>query len=364
MWISELTIINCRNIKNLEFEFSPNINFIYGSNGSGKTSILEALSMLSYGRSFRTSRIVDVISYDEGSIISSAILCSDTQGEKRIGIEKSRDKTTIRLNRQNINSQASLSKLIPISVIHPLSHQLITGASSTRRSFIDWIAFYKYPDFHDLWKHYQAILKQRNAALKNPKLFYAIEHLTTELCKLQKPIHSYRCSSLEQLNKTLDLLIPKPLQQFIPELHLRSGLPKGTSLEVDSLMNYYRSIYEYEKKRGRTLKGIHSANLEITLNGIAASTSGSRGQTKIISTLLHICQNLAINKTGIICIDDLSAEVDMDNYKLLIDFILNLGTQTFITSTLEPSTDALDNNFKMFHVKHGAINNDVSRETN
>lgn len=364
MWISELTILNCRNIQKLTLEFNPHVNFIYGSNGSGKTSILEALSMLTYGRSFRTSRIADVISYNEKSIISSAITHSEANGQKRIGVEKTREKTTIRVNRQNLKSQASLSKLIPISVIHPLSDQLITGGSSIRRSFIDWIAFYQHADFHDLWKRYQALLKQRNAALKKPALFYAIEHLTVELCKLQLPIHNYRLLSLKQLNKTLAALVPKNLNGFIPDMILKSGLPTGISLEVDSLIDYYNTISEYEKKRGRTMKGIHTANLDITLDSIPVSTSASRGQVKIISTLLHICQNSAINGNGIICIDDLSAEVDIDNYKKILDFILSLGSQIFITSTSEPSIVNMNNDFSMFHVEHGIVKANVSRGTN
>ena len=192
-------------------------------------------------------------------------------------------------------------------------------------------------------------------ALKSPKLFYAIEHLTVELCKLQLPIHKYRLLSLKQLHKTLAAVVPKNLNAFVPNIELKSGLPIGISLEVDSLIDYYSTINEYEKKRGRTVKGIHTANLEITLDTVPVSKSASRGQTKIISTLLHICQNLAINGNGILCIDDLSAEVDVDNYKKLLDFILSLGLQTFITSTSEPSTVDLDSFFNMFHVEHGVI---------
>ncbi len=364
MWIAELTIRNCRNINNLTLEFSPHVNFIYGSNGSGKTSILEALSMLSYGRSFRTSRIADVISYHEQSVISSAITISELNGEKRIGIEKSRDKTTIRVNRQNLKSQANLSKLIPISVIHPLSYQLISGGSSIRRSFIDWIAFYKYPEFHTIWKRYSALLKQRNAALKTPKLFYAIDHLTIELCKLQLPIHNFRLLSLTQLNKTLAALVPKNLKEFIPDIVLKTGLPTAISLETDSLIDYYNTIREYERKRGRTIKGVHTADLAITLDSVPVFSSASRGQIKTMTTLLCLCQNLAINGNGIICIDDLSAEVDTDNYNKILDFILSIGSQVFITSTSEPTIKNIDCGFRMFHVEHGHVDSYVSRETN
>ncbi|MEE9304095.1 MAG: DNA replication and repair protein RecF [Thiotrichaceae bacterium] len=356
MWLSKLTVKNCRIVKDAKLEFNDKLNYIYGSNGSGKTSLLEAISILSLGRSFRTSRISEVISYGEDSLLCSSEVRCDDESIKRIGIEKTTSTTRIRVNRQSLQSQAQLSKILPVSIIHPLSHELISGGSSKRRRFLDWIAFYQFPEFHDIWKRYQQILKQRNASLKNPKLFYAIEHLTYELCELQAPIHKFRCEALEKLKQTMSEELPDFLLMQTPLLSLKTGLPNETPLDTEALVSYYNSKIGYEKSRGRTITGVHNADIQIHLNSKPAATSASRGQAKILSLLLHIAQNLTITQQGIIAIDDLAAEIDEKNYKQLIQFISNLERQTFITSTHQPKHNPKGSvESSMFHVKHGEI---------
>ncbi len=353
MWLSNFTVKNCRIIKEAAVEFNPHINYIYGSNGSGKTSLLEAISILSYGRSFRTARISEVISYETDAILCTSTVESSKHGQKHIGVEKTPATTNIRVNRQTIQSQAQLSKHLPVSIIHPLSHELISGGSVKRRMFIDWIAFYKFPEFHNLWKRYQKILKQRNAALKNPRLYYALEHLTHELSKLQAPIYELRNEALVGIIETISTTIPSSLIKQTPELLLQTGFPSEVSLDTESIVTYYDSKLSQDKKRGRTLKGVHAADILILLNSNPASSSASRGQSKILSLVLHIAQNITISQHGIIAIDDLAAEIDKKNYKKLIDFIPELERQVIITTTHKQETKSAG--ASMFHVKHGAI---------
>ncbi len=351
MRLLELTIQHCRNIKKANLEFSPHVNLITGSNGSGKTSFIEALSVLGYGRSFRTSRISEVIQYEKKALLVSANINSDSTGDTRIGIEKQPHKTQIRVNRKRIKTQARLSKILPVTIVHPLSYQVITEGSSRRRRFIDWIAFYLYPEFHTLWKRYNHLLKQRNAALKHPDLHYAIEHLTTELCQLQEPIYNFRKAALAQFKHTLHETTPSFLYSYIPEVTLTTGFPSSQILEAESLIQFYERKKHLDKKRGRTTSGIHAADLTITLKSKPAATSASRGQNKIISLLLHVAQSLTIQPRGIIAIDDLSAEIDHSNYKKLLRFVNELERQLFITST-EP-IDQTDTQAAMFHVEQG-----------
>lgn len=355
MWLSDFTVQNCRIINEVTLELNRHINFFFGVNGSGKTSVIEALSILSLGRSFRTHRISEVIQDNKDYVLVSAIGNKSTNADTRIGIKKSNKKTLIHVNRSPIKSQSHLSKLLPISIIHPLSHELISGGASMRRSYIDWIAFYLFPEFHQLWKQYSAVLKQRNAALKEPKLYFALEHLTSELSKLQKPIHKYRLAALDTLKHELLNSIPSFLSDYTPQLSLSSGLPGEVDLEADALFDYYLSRIALEKKLGRTTKGIHYTNLEIKLNAKPAATTASRGQAKIASILLYIAQSLAINKKGIIAIDDLSAELDADNYRKVLNFVLSLNRQLFITDTNKNTLPVTGIPTNTFHVEHGSI---------
>ena len=180
MWIKNITINNCRSLKSVSLELSSDLNMIVGPNASGKTSLLEALNILSKGRSFRTSHIDEVITETKESVLISAAIVDNGELKhegkpkvkkttSQIGIEKSKTKTKIRINKQDVYTQAELSSHLPITVIHPNSIDLITGSPAVRRSYLDWIAFYIYPDFLKQWKKYQHILRQRNICLKSPK---------------------------------------------------------------------------------------------------------------------------------------------------------------------------------------------------
>ncbi len=377
MWLKELTITNCRIIRRQKLTLSPHINLIYGANASGKTSILEALSILAFGRSFRSSRVAEVIRHNEESLISNALLhCTEGNVNvaledsefMRIGVQKTRLATHIRINRQTIKSQASLSKKLPLTIIHPTSYELITGGASLRRKYIDWIAFYCEPDFHRLWLTYNTVLKQRNAALKSSKLHYAIEHLTEQLCGLQPAIYHARVSVLTQLQQTIKDHTPDFLIEVMPELKITSGYPVDVPLNKEALYAFHQTKMDKEKYKGRTLFGAHLANLEISLHGHRLAKVASRGQIKLVTLMLLIARNLTLaqsgKQAGIIAIDDLDSELDRSHQDQLINFLTSLKQQLFITTTnpqIITKFEGLDST--LFHLKQGEIVEYVSRET-
>jgi len=364
MWLKELTITNCRIISRQKLTLSPHINLIYGANASGKTSILEALSILAFGRSFRSSRVAEVIKHNEESLIANALLYTDTHALEaepmRIGVQKTRLATHIRINRQTIKSQAHLSKQLPLTIIHPTSYELITGGASLRRKYIDWIAFYCEPDFHRMWLTYNAVLKQRNAALKHPKLHYAVEHLTEQLCGLQPAIYHARVAVLTQLQQTIEEHTPDFLTELMPDLKITSGYPVDVPLNKEALYAFHQSKMDNEKRKGRTLFGAHLANLAINLYGHRLANVASRGQIKLVTLMLLIARNLTLaqssGQVGIIAIDDLDSELDTEHQDQLIAFLTSLQQQLFITTT-NPTimTKFADFECAMFHVEQGEI---------
>jgi len=358
MWIKQLNIQNCRSIKDSTLQLSPNLNIIVGDNASGKTSLLESLSLLSNGRSFRTSHISDVITHKEKQVLIAAkIIRNDVTSH--IGIEKSATKARIRINQQDIYSQAELSRYLPITVIHPDSLRLITGAPSFRRSYVDWIAFYLFPDFHGKWKSYQHILKQRNQCLKNPKFHSSLMKWTEELVALQPDIIQYRKSALRKLEPFLVSTCSKLLEGVKVKIVLDSGLPDGLVLNLESLMSFYQSKLRYDCLIQRTSAGVHKANLKFLMDSKPVEKTASRGQLKLLSIALLISQNIAINgdksSRGILLVDDLTSELDSINKMLLIDYLLELDQQIIITSTQSEITKKTSQG-KVFHVKHGVIN--------
>jgi len=356
MWIESLHVNNCRLLENISIDLSKHLNQIVGKNASGKTSLLESLSFLSSGRSFRTSHISEVITHAKSSILVSAKINTDNS-TSHIGIEKSQNKTRIRINQQDIYSQAELSSYLPITIIHPGSIELITGSPKIRRSYIDWITFYLFPDFHIKWRQYQHILKQRNLCLKDSKHYYAIDQWTEELIELQPIINEYRKKSIELLKPKLKKISEVILNSKKIELEFTSGFPNDIKLDTDSLRTYYKNKKEYDIKSNRTTGGIHRADLRVLMNSKPASQSASRGQLKLIAIALLLSQNETImnsdKEKGVLLIDDLASELDKKNRKILLDYLSTLDKQLIITSTSEITSINIPG--KVFHVKHGEI---------
>jgi len=354
MWIDNLNVNNCRLLDDINIVLSKDLNIILGENASGKTSLLEALSLLSSGKSFRTSHVSNVISHNKSAVLVSARLNFENK-HSQIGIEKSNSKTRIRINKQDIYSQAELSRHLPITIMHPESIELITGSPSCRRSFIDWITFYLYPEFHELWKSYRHILRQRNLCLKDFNHKYALAKWTDELIKLQPSITHFRIEAIAKLRKQLSIISKELLGDGMVELYFSNGFPNDLNLDKESLRQFYSQKEEYDLRIKRTSSGVHRADIKIMLNGKLAIHAASRGQLKLIAITLLLAQSTTINndkkEKGIIVIDDLAAELDSDNKNKLINYLSTLNQQLIITTTKKLDLGNIPN--KLFHVKHG-----------
>ena len=356
MWIDNLKIKNCRLINDASIVLSKDVNIILGENASGKTSLIESLSLLSSGKSFRTSRIANVISHNKSSILVSACLNFKTD-KSQIGIEKSITKTRIRINKQDIYSQAELSRYLPITIVHPESVEIITGTPSIRRSYIDWITFHLYPDFYIQWKKYTHILKQRNICLKDSSHLYSLNKWTEELIYLQPSITNYRLLALDKLNVELLKLSKKLLGKQIISLVFNNGFPIDLKLDLPSLRDHYKNKETTDIRFKSTSSGVHRADLKVFLNGKLAINEASRGQLKLIAITLLLAQSMTINKDnnekGIIVIDDLAAELDIVNKEKLLEYLSTLNQQVIITTTKKIAIK--NTSLKTFHVKHGVF---------
>ena len=358
MILQQLSINHCRIVKQAELALSPAVNLICGHNGSGKSSILEAVSIISKGRSFRTSRIADVINYTEEALLIRAVGIQDDETYS-IVIERSKTSTRIRVNQQDVNTQAALSRYLPVTIIDPNSVDLVTGSPGLRRAYVDWIAFYLFPEFHKIWQNYQRILKQRNLCLRVPAYLSALPQWTDELIKSQNQIQDYRERALFVLLPQLMLLSEKLLDDFQLDIKLTTGFAQTLEdLSFESQKAFYLERRDSEIKSARTLAGSHRADLQIYFNGQLAQYSASRGQLKLIAIALLLAQSRSIDpeekRKGIIAIDDLAAELDGDNKQRLLDCLRGLQQQLLLTTT-QSELIPLNDDDRMFHVKHGNV---------
>lgn len=358
--LNQLIIENVRKIKSLHKNLSPSFNIIVGKNGSGKTSILEAIHTLALGRSFRTHMSSRLIHHDADHLTVHAHLPQFGS----IGVSKPRNgKTTIKLNNDNTCRTADLAKTLPLQLIDPHSYRLFEGGSKNRRQFLDWSVFHVEHAFLQSWRRYQRALKHRNALLRADAIPKEIK-LWDQAC-LQEAIHidKMRRDTLVHLEavftEVCEKLLPEPVFiEFSP------GWKEELGLEKCLEQNLMR-----DKALGYTQSGPHRADLKFLVGDKPAVDILSRGQQKLAVSALHIAQGRLLQKLKerrcIYLIDDFNAELDADNQKLLLTQLQDLDAQVFIATTDLGSVQQVEvlPDTKVFHVKQGEVVNRSAKQS-
>ena len=149
-----LVSIKCTDFRCIEaadLEFVPGNNLVYGPNGSGKTSILEAIAYLGRGRSFRGATTRQLIRHGQEEFVLFGRV--ETDGRTiSIGVRNSNAGLEVHTEGEKRSSSAALAQALPLQVIDPDVHKLIAGGPEDRRRYVDWIAFHVEHGYLDFWR--------------------------------------------------------------------------------------------------------------------------------------------------------------------------------------------------------------------
>ena len=358
MIITELSVTHFRIIQEALLQPHPELNLITGDNGSGKSSLLEAIQCLSVGHSFRTRKARELISHEQPSFMVTGVLKNpDNDRVFRAGLEKKRDgSSAVRLNFEELSSLAELTRLLPLKAITPDSHKLIQEGPDYRRQFLDWGVFHVEPQFLAHWRTFRRSLIQRNQLLRDAGSDHEIGIWDELFNDSSTAIDQYRKTYIEKFNRCLTLRLEKLAPTFHVKLSYRSGWNSESELHELLKQNLL-----YHRKMKTTTDGPHRADLAITSDGHSARQVLSRGQQKVLVYLMHLAQLDVLksenNSTAIVLCDDLSSEIDPRHTHHLIEQLLALNSQIFISGVdLE---QLLKYPHKGFHVKHGVVQNVV-----
>ena len=353
MYLTQLDIRQVRNLHNVELKPSKHCNYIYGANASGKTSVLEAIYLLSVARSFRTTHIKHVISHDQTSLQVFARISSNNH-VSAVGLERSPKKTRIRINGEDVKQVSELSALLPVQIINPDVHKLLEQGPKYRRQFIDWGVFHVEHSFLSAWQQYYRVLKQRNAALRR---------------KLDTKTITLWDEQLIQFAKIITLSRENYLLGFLPIFNKYVNKLMGLSVDLqyqrgwnseESFTDTLKESFEKDIFKGFTSLGPHRADLEISHKGILVQNCFSRGQQKLLVCAMRLAQishlKLETNQQSLLLVDDLAAELDVEHRQNLIELLIDTEAQLFVTAT-EQNSFVLPSEIesKMFHVEHGIL---------
>ena len=315
--IETIQLKNFRNYESAKFQFSRGINHIYGPNGLGKTNLLEAIFLLSTGRSFKTINLSELIKHGEKEFLIEATFIKD-EIEQKISIAYDKIQKRIYHNGTAYSTFTELLGLLPSVVYSPLDIFLISGQPSSRRRFLDLHIAQKDPIYVYHLGRYHRALKHRNALLKRREIRF-IEIWEEEMKKSAVEIVKIRERALTEL----DTLLKKEMKSI-------SNSTKEPSLIYEPSKIPSKDIREKELLFGYTLFGPHRDDITLQLEGKPAKLFASEGEKRILIAALKLAAYEHL-EFPLFAIDDFGNHLDSDK-SLLLEARLKEFPQVFITS--------------------------------
>jgi DNA replication and repair protein RecF len=338
MHLKKLNLINYKNFKNQTFEFNSKVNCFVGSNGVGKTNILDAIYHLSFGKSYFNPITSQNIKHGEDFFVVDGRYLKELKEEKIIVSLKKGGKKVIKRNSKSYNRFSDHIGLLPLVIISPVDRDLITEGSDLRRKFIDGVISQNDKIYLDQIIRYNKILFQRNSLLKQFYLSRTFDRDTIEIYD-------------EQLSKIGNLIFNKRkefLELFSPiffeKYSIISNNKEKVNLNYKSQLKNHRlqdlliSNIEKDKVLQYTSVGTHKDDIEFMIGNYPIKKFGSQGQQKSFLIALKLAQYEVLKaKSGnspILLLDDIFDKLDSKRVKQIIKMVndSNFG-QLFISDT-------------------------------
>jgi len=348
LYIKSLRIENFRNLKQVEIKPHPRLNGFFGANGAGKTSLLEALVVLSRGRSFKTGRAEELSGEESG--IFRIFLETESRGKvHKLGLERSGAHWRARKDGQDLSLLSALTRQLPLVLMEPNSHLLVSGPPDGRRRFLDWGVFHLEPGFLDSWRRYSRVLKQRNAALRDRQI-RVLDSLDELAARLGEQLHGLRMAYFSKLVEAFGRHVSHGAAEFCDVL-----LEYQSGWKGESLLQALQQSRKRDLDRGATSHGPHRADILLTKEHRPVRTLLSRGEQKSFAAALLLTQAELLAASGeapLVLLDDLASEFDQQHVEAVLENALACAAQVWVTGT---TTCAFTGAHKTFHVEHGTV---------
>lgn len=333
MWLKRLVLSNFRNHKSLSVEFCPGVNLIQGKNGLGKTNLLEALHLISTGRSFRTAHLCDMIYHGASAFHISAEFERDGI-EQNLTMSFDGSSRKLKINATQYANFSNVLGLLPSVLYAPYDHALIAGAPADRRRFLNIHIAQTDPVYVHHLMRYSKALKQRNALLKTK------QDASIEVWEAQMALSGAYLINRRQ--KAIRMLEPH-LKPYIERL----SDDDFTVLYQPSLTGDLCAQWKANRKKdmlmNTTLFGPHRDDIAIQANGKSAKAFSSEGQKRSCLAALKLAQwsslKEEIEDVPLLAIDDFGVHLDETRTSRLSHELVKLG-QVFLTTPLSSNIKA------------------------
>ena len=339
--IKKIYLNNFRNFKNFSLNFDSKANILYGNNGSGKTNILESISLLSKGRGIRNSQLFNIIHRDEKQFSIKSLLeinKSNIDLEIFTSFQDNKYKKNIKINDNTTNEDLNyLNSSLSFLIFIPEMERLFQSSPATRRNFIDRLIFSYNKEYNKLVNKYKKNILERSKILQN-NVFDKnwINIIENEISKLGQKIYELRYTQLTILNKQVKILNKLNNYQFEIDLKINDSF-YNSKLDQDIYLQHLINSRDLDRKLGGTKIGPHKSDITAQINDKFDASQLSTGQQKtvILMIILAQCSYLVNEKkiNPIILLDEICSHLDSYNRKILLDMINSFDIQFFLTGT-------------------------------
>lgn len=341
MVIQSLNLIDFRNYENIDVEFSPGINFLYGMNGQGKTNLIESLYLITHLKSFRTSKISDLNSFSKKiSSVQTDLLKQGVHHDIRITLHENLKK--VLHNQKVVNYSSEYIKNFLSLLFSPDQLVAFKEFPLERRNFIDRILFLIDEHYFQKIKEFNRIKKQKNALLRRGRL--ADLHVWNKMLATAIPdIVKARELAVSKINTDLTNVFSRLTGR--PErlaFCYANDLEKKCEPVPEAIFTFLTEKADQEAGYGHCQYGPHKDNYWMTLDDRKDRQTFSQGEYRIAYLSLQLAVNQIVSDTlgfkPILLLDDIFSELDETVSGKTIEYIVARDNQVFITSTGIPSS--------------------------
>ncbi|MDA8562624.1 DNA replication/repair protein RecF [Luminiphilus sp.] len=353
--LESVEVQGVRNLSGVNVPLSAGATALFGANGSGKTSFLEAIYLLGVGRSFRTHQSRPMIQH--GAEYCRVVGRLREQGRSlTMGIEKYRDGgAKARLQGEPVSSLSDLAQQLPLILVETDGLGLLTGPPEGRRRLLDGTLFHVEHGFLGAWRRYAQAIRQRNAGLRRG-ILDGDGAWREELARTGEQLTAARAVIARQLGEKLREIAPQLSDDLKGvELVFRPGWDRRETLAAA-----LDKSAETDKVQGFTRVGPHRADIKLTRDGVLVSEVLSRGQMKLMFVAIKLAQGKLIealsHRAPLYLIDDLPAELDR-SHRAAVCTELGTERQVVLTAVDRESLEAAWGGYplELFHVEQGVI---------
>ncbi|MEG1660701.1 MAG: DNA replication and repair protein RecF [Bacteroides sp.] len=362
MILKRISILNYKNLQEVELNFSEKLNCFFGQNGMGKTNLLDAVYFLSFCKSAGNPLDSQNIRHEqEFFVIQGFYEATDGTPEEIYCGMKRRAKKQFKRNKKEYGRLSDHIGFLPLVMVSPADSELIAGGSEERRRLMDVVISQYDKEYLDALIRYNKALAQRNVLLKSglpveEELFVVWEEMMAQAGEV---VFSKREAFIREF-----IPIFQSFYSFISQDKEQVGLSYVSHARDASLLEVLKESRVRDKIMGFSLRGVHKDELNMLLGDFPIKREGSQGQNKTYLVALKLAQFDFLKRTGttipLLLLDDIFDKLDASRVEQIVKLVAgDRFGQIFITDTnrqhLDRILQTVDSNYKMFQVEQGRI---------